>query len=222
METLFFCFFTFCLLFCALNVIFNLDSVNSVLFLVLVFCNASALFVLLEVEFISLLLIVVYVGAIAVLFLFVIIILNVKSNSSLEFKRSNFNEQLQSIPFFILLLVVLSLGSFFLIKVEIFLPNEFGIINYTNWVSFIDSNSLTNITLIGQTLYTYYIHYFLVCGLILLVSLVSTISLTIQLKNVIRKENYQYVQNQKQYQQISRKSRMSVFLIKLKSKMILC
>ena len=55
-----------------LMVISSKNPVSSVLFLVLVFCNATALLMLLEVEFMALIFLVVYVGAIAVLFLFVI------------------------------------------------------------------------------------------------------------------------------------------------------
>ena len=54
------------------------NPVHSVLFLILVFCNAAGLLILLEAEFLALLFIVVYVGAIAVLFLFVVMMLNVK------------------------------------------------------------------------------------------------------------------------------------------------
>jgi len=58
--------------------IYSKNPVHSVLFLVLVFCNASALCLMLDAEFLGLVLIVVYVGAIAVLFLFVCMMLNVR------------------------------------------------------------------------------------------------------------------------------------------------
>ena len=54
------------------------NPVHSVLFLVLVFCNAAGLLILLETEFLAMLFLVVYVGAIAVLFLFVVMMLNVR------------------------------------------------------------------------------------------------------------------------------------------------
>ena len=51
---------------------------HSILFLVLVFCNAAGLLLLLETEFLAMLLLIVYVGAIAVLFLFVVMMLNIR------------------------------------------------------------------------------------------------------------------------------------------------
>lgn len=54
------------------------NPVHSVLFLILVFCNAAGLQLLLGLDFIAMILLVVYVGAIAVLFLFVVMMLNIK------------------------------------------------------------------------------------------------------------------------------------------------
>jgi NADH-quinone oxidoreductase subunit J len=51
--------------------------VHSVLFLILAFFNAAALFVLMGAEFLAMMLVVVYVGAVAVLFLFVVMMLDV-------------------------------------------------------------------------------------------------------------------------------------------------
>lgn len=54
------------------------NPVHSVLFLILVFCNAAGLLILLELDFFAMIFLVVYVGAIAVLFLFVVMMLNIK------------------------------------------------------------------------------------------------------------------------------------------------
>ena len=61
-----------------LLVIFKKNPVQSVLFLVVVFCLSAQLFVLLEVDFLAMVLIIVYVGAIAVLFLFIVMMLNIR------------------------------------------------------------------------------------------------------------------------------------------------
>ena len=53
------------------------NPVHSVLFLILAFFNAAALFVLLGAEFLAMILVIVYVGAVAVLFLFVVMMLDV-------------------------------------------------------------------------------------------------------------------------------------------------
>src|ERR671913_166572 len=58
-------------------VIASRNPVQSVLFLILAFVNASGLFLLMGAEFLAMILIVVYVGAVAVLFLFVVMMLDV-------------------------------------------------------------------------------------------------------------------------------------------------
>jgi NADH-quinone oxidoreductase subunit J len=59
-------------------VISSRNPVYSVLFLILVFVNASGLLLLLGLDFFAMLFLVVYIGAIAVLFLFVVMMLNIK------------------------------------------------------------------------------------------------------------------------------------------------
>ncbi len=59
-------------------VIRSKNPVHSVLFLILVFCNAAGLLILLDLDFFAMIFLVVYVGAIAVLFLFVVMMLHIK------------------------------------------------------------------------------------------------------------------------------------------------
>src|SRR6478752_3084360 len=61
----------------AVMVIAGRNPVHSVLFLILAFFNAAALFVLLGAEFLAMILVIVYVGAVAVLFLFVVMMLDI-------------------------------------------------------------------------------------------------------------------------------------------------
>src|SRR3712207_8363620 len=58
-------------------VISSRNPVHSVLFLILAFVNAAALFLMMGAEFLAMVLVVVYVGAVAVLFLFVVMMLDV-------------------------------------------------------------------------------------------------------------------------------------------------
>ena len=58
-------------------VVVSRNPVYSVLFLILAFFNAAALFLLIGAEFIAMILVIVYVGAVAVLFLFVVMMLDV-------------------------------------------------------------------------------------------------------------------------------------------------
>ena len=72
LATIAFYLFSTVLIAAALLVVSARNPVHSVLFLIMAFFNAAALFVLLGAEFLAMVLIVVYVGAVAVLFLFVV------------------------------------------------------------------------------------------------------------------------------------------------------
>jgi NADH-quinone oxidoreductase subunit J len=104
---LFFCFFAASCLVCAVLVIFSKNPVFAVLFLVLCFCNVSALLFLLCLEFVPVTFIIIYVGAIAVLFLFVLMMLNINI-SEISKVRSHIASiaAVVSLIFFIELLVL--------------------------------------------------------------------------------------------------------------------
>src|SRR3972149_7188339 len=76
-EAIFFYVFSAVLILSAMMVIAARNPVYSVLFLILAFFNAAALFVMLGAEFIAMTLVIVYVGAVAVLFLFVVMMLDI-------------------------------------------------------------------------------------------------------------------------------------------------
>jgi len=77
LQALFFYLFAFVAVASAFMVISARNPVHSVLFLILTFVNASALFILIGAEFLGMILLVVYVGAVAVLFLFVVMMLDI-------------------------------------------------------------------------------------------------------------------------------------------------
>lgn len=72
-----FCVFSFFLLAAALGVVLSRNPVHSSLFLVLAFLSSAGVWMLLEAEFLALLIVLVYVGAVMVLFLFVIMMLDI-------------------------------------------------------------------------------------------------------------------------------------------------
>ena len=61
----------------AVMVVTSRNPVHSVLYLILAFFNAAALFLIAGAEFLAMILVIVYVGAVAVLFLFVVMMLDV-------------------------------------------------------------------------------------------------------------------------------------------------
>lgn len=185
----------------ALIVIYSRNPIHSVIFLILVFCRASALLILLGVEFLAMIFLVVYVGAIAVLFLFVVIILQIKL-SEIE------DELFQYLP------IGAFIGMFFLLERFVVLNQDFipllrfeNSVDYLDWSSKIDD--FTNLHALGQTLYTHYLLYFLLAGIVLLVAIIAAIGLTI---NVQQESKRQLI-----FQQLSRKVGNAIFFRSLKS-----
>ena len=140
-------------------VISALNPVHSVLWLVVAFISASAIFIQLEVDFLALILLVVYVGAIAILFLFVIMMLNLTGLEGTD--RSNY------------LPTGFIIGIVFLSEVLI-LQTRITATNNSNW-NFME---MSNIEILGCVLYTNYWYLFILASLILLVALIGAIVLT--------------------------------------------
>jgi len=170
-------FLTFLLLFSSVFVLISENPVHSVLFLILTFCNAAAILLLLNVEFLGLIFIIVYVGAIAVLFLFVVMMLNVKIYSSKSYSQKPF----------IFLAGFICLGQIFLLLEKTF-SNSNTIIaeDSVSVVSFLDS--LSSIDVLGQGLYNNYIICFLIAGLVLLVAMIGAIVLTLNFSSQRKNE----------------------------------
>ena len=161
----------------ALMVISAKNPVHSVLFLILSFVNASGLFVLLGAEFLAMILVVVYVGAVAVLFLFVVMMLDINYIKL----REGF---LQYLPFGALLGIVLVM--------------ELGILFLTDTSSNINNSNATfnpkiyeteNTKMIGEILYTKYFYLFQICGIILLVAMIGSITLTLRDKGGVKRQD---------------------------------
>ena len=161
----------------ALMVISARNPVHSVLFLILSFVNASGLFVLLGAEFLAMILVVVYVGAVAVLFLFVVMMLDINFIKL----REGF---LQYLPFGALLgiVIITELGILFLTK-------SFSETSLTKFVESPVMNDVENTKLIGQVLYTDYFYLFQISGLILLVAMVGSITLTLRDRGQVKRQN---------------------------------
>ena len=74
----FFFLFSFLIIINSLLVIFSANPIYSIFYLILVFLNGAILLLLCFIDFLSIIILVVYVGAIAVLFLFVVMMMNIK------------------------------------------------------------------------------------------------------------------------------------------------
>ena len=79
LTTILFYFFSTILVGSAAGVVLSRNPVRAALFLVLAFFESAVLWLLLDAEFLALVLVLVYVGAVMVLFLFVIMMLDITS-----------------------------------------------------------------------------------------------------------------------------------------------
>jgi len=175
-HALIFYLFSFVAIISSLAVISSKNTVHAVFFLILDFVSISCLFIMMGAEYLGMLTLIVYVGAVAVLFLFVVMMLNVNFKEL----RAGF---LNYLPFGSLIGLVL------LIEIGMMI----GTWKYKD--SFIKTseiqinNNLTNTEAIGNVLYTDYIHYFQISGLILLVAMIGAILLTFRQKENLKRQD---------------------------------
>ena len=169
--------FSAILLLSSLMVISTKNPVHSVLFLILAFLNAAGIFVILHAEFLAMILIIVYVGAVAVLFLFVVMMLDFKT--SLE--KDNI---LQYMP------IGLLIGLVFIAELVIVLINtRLDLSNIQILSNPLDNFSdQSNTEAIGSILYTNYVLYFQLSGVILIVAMVGSIVLTLRDREGVKRQ----------------------------------
>jgi NADH-quinone oxidoreductase subunit J len=173
-EAIAFYFFAAVLIASALMVIASRNPVHSVLFLILSFFNAAGLFVLTGAEFLAMILIVVYVGAVAVLFLFVVMMLDI---DFAELKRG----MLQYLPFGALIGLVLVAELVMAGSVWVLKPAAQGALASAT------PAGITNTVALGRILYTDYVYYFEIAGMVLLVAMIGAIVLTLRRRPGVRR-----------------------------------
>ncbi len=153
------------------------NPVHSVLFLITAFFSAAGLFVLLGAEFLAMLLIVVYVGAVAVLFLFVVMMLDV----DFEELRKGFAQYL---PIGGLVAFVLTV-EMIIVAVTVATNGAAG----KNASPLASPEGVSNTEAIGRVLYTDYVFFFQMAGLVLLVAMIGAIVLTLRHKPGVKRQN---------------------------------
>jgi NADH-quinone oxidoreductase subunit J len=160
----------------AVMVIVSRNPVHSVLYLILAFVNASGLFILMGAEFLGMMLIVVYVGAVAVLFLFVIMMLDV---DFVEL-REGF---LQYLP------IGLVIGGIFVFELLLVVGGWAINPSVTKTITAAIPTNVSNTEALGLVLYTKYIHYFQLAGMVLLVAMIGAIVLTLRHKVMVKRQD---------------------------------
>jgi NADH-quinone oxidoreductase subunit J len=163
---LIFYFFSALLVFAATMVITVRNPVHAALFLVLAFFSSSAIWLLLEAEFLAIALVLVYVGAVMVLFLFVVMMLDVNLT---QIKEGFTNYLPLGIGVAVLMMVAM---------ITIVGADNFGLDKVTAPARHLmDYNNTAEL---GRVLYTDYVYPFEIASVILLVAIIAAISLTMR------------------------------------------
>lgn len=150
-------------LFSAAMMVLCKNPVKALLCLGLVFCAYAGLWVLLQAEFLAMILVLVYVGAIMVLFLFVVMMLDIEKSVLKEGRTFYF---------------LLGIAAYFIMSgllLYIVNPTLFGVEYYPEPMA--RSYSLNNL---GLLLYTEYLYPFIIAGVLLLVAMIAAIALTLR------------------------------------------
>lgn len=151
------------------------NPVHSVLFLILAFFNAAALFVLIGAEFLAMVLVVVYVGAVAVLFMFVVMMLDI----NFVRLREGFMQYLPVgalVGIILLAELVLVFGSWVLSPTTAALEQP-------------TPPEISNTEALGNLIYTDYFYLFQTAGLILLVAIIGAITLTLRHRPGVKRQD---------------------------------
>jgi NADH-quinone oxidoreductase subunit J len=152
------------------------NPVHSVLFLILAFFNAAALFLIAGAEFLAMILVIVYVGAVAVLFLFVVMMLDVDFAQL----RGGFQRYLPvgaTVGVVLFLELAAVLGGWKLAPSAVQLRMSPVPVNVSNTEA------------LGRILYTDYVFLFQTAGLILMVAMIGAIVLTLRERKTSRHQD---------------------------------
>jgi NADH-quinone oxidoreductase subunit J len=177
-EAVFFYLFAFIAVGSAFMVISARNPVHSVLYLILTFVNAAGLFLLTGAEFLAMILLVVYVGAVAVLFLFVVMMLDV---DFAELKSG----ALQYAPIGAVIGLILAAELIIVTGGYAFAPQLAGTVAKPAP----DIATRHNTAALGDILYTDYVHFFQIAGLVLLVAMIGAIVLTLRHKPGVKRQD---------------------------------
>ncbi len=172
MEEFIFYIFAAIMLFASIRVVTARNPVHCALYLVLAFFTSAAIWLLLEAEFLAIVLVLVYVGAVMVLFLFVVMMLDI----NLAPLREGFARYL---PVGILVAVLIASQIALVVGARHFglevvpAPQRHGA-DYSNTEE------------LGSVLYTVYVYPFEIAAVILLVAIVAAIALTMRRRKGIK------------------------------------
>ncbi|BAW79786.1 NADH-ubiquinone/plastoquinone oxidoreductase chain 6 [Candidatus Nitrosoglobus terrae] len=166
MEKALFYIFSIILLSAAIMVITVRNPVRAVLFLILAFFTSAAIWLLLEAEFLAIVLILVYIGAVMVLFLFVVMMLDINFTSL----REGFTQYLP-VGILVSALIIFEM-------IAVLRPKNLDLKQFVAPIP--HQADYSNTKELGRLLYTVYVYPFELASVILLVAIVAAIALTLR------------------------------------------
>ena len=174
-STVLFYSFAAILLVAALGVITSRNPVHAALFLVLAFVQSAALWLLMEAEFLAIVLVLVYVGAVMVLLLFVVMMLDI----NVESMREGFTRYVW-IGAVVALLVAVEIGHVVWFR--------------SSGLQFLSTPApfpadYSNTRELGSVLYTEHVYAFELAAIILLLAIVAAITLTMRRRPGLKAQN---------------------------------
>jgi NADH-quinone oxidoreductase subunit J len=165
-TTILFYAFAAVLIVAALGVVTSRNPVHSALFLVLAFFQSSMLWLLLEAEFLAVVLVLVYVGAVMVLFLFVVMMLDI----NVEQLRQGYTRYLP-LGLVVASVVVVEIGHVIWYRSQD-LPLLMSPVPH--------GPDYSNTKELGAVLYTEHVYAFELAAVVLLLAIVAAITLTMR------------------------------------------
>ncbi|MFW9594604.1 MAG: NADH-quinone oxidoreductase subunit J [Macromonas sp.] len=168
-QTGFFYLFSAVLLFAAFRVITARNPVHAVLFMMLAFSQAAAVWLLLKAEFLGITLVLVYLGAVMVLFLFVVMMLDINVDAMREGFWKNFP-------------LALVLGGLVTAELAVVLWAGFPTLtlNSAAATAAMHAPDHSNTLELGKLLYTQYRFPIQIAAIVLLVAMITAIALTLR------------------------------------------
>lgn len=154
------------LLYAGLRVITTRNPVYAALYLVLSFFTAAGIWLLLQAEFLAIVLVLVYVGAVMVLFLFVVMMLDI----NLDKLREGF---WNALPVALPVGGLMAVQMVMIVGVKHFGPDKIE-------APALKSGDVSNTAELGRVLYTDYFLTFELASVVLLVAIVAAIALTLR------------------------------------------
>jgi NADH-quinone oxidoreductase subunit J len=146
----------------ALKVITDRNPVHAALYLILAFCSAAAIWMLLQAEFLAIVLVLVYVGAVMVLFLFVVMMLDIDMTAI----RAGFWSHLP---------LAATVGVLIAVELAAVLVSAFF-----NMEAQPAGASIGDTRELGKLIYTEYLYAFEIAAMLLLAAMVAAVGLTLR------------------------------------------